>query len=230
MNNPHLAVKDVSVSYGSGRTRLLALNGVSLSFTPGCLTLVMGPSGSGKTTLLSVLGCLLSPESGDVWVMERLTANLDEEEKAALRRHSIGFIFQAFRLFKSLSALENVSLALEVAGRRGAREEALAASMLDELGVSDKAHMKPAELSGGEKQRVAIARALVGGPSILLADEPTAALDSTSGSQIMEILKRIAKKENRTVVVVSHDMRWLTLSDRSVSMQDGRVTDDSELQ
>jgi putative ABC transport system ATP-binding protein len=177
-----------------------------------------------------VLGCLLSPESGDVWVMERLTTNLNEAEKTALRRQSIGFIFQAFRLFRSLSALENVSLALEVAGRRGAPSEALAASMLDEIGLSDKAHLKPVELSGGEKQRVAIARALVGGPSILLADEPTAALDSASGSQVMEILKRIAKKENRTVVVVSHDMRWLPLSDRSISLQDGRVTGNSELQ
>jgi putative ABC transport system ATP-binding protein len=230
VSNPHLAVKDISVSYGSGRARLRALNAVSLSLTPGCLTLVTGPSGSGKTTLLSVLGCLLSPESGDVWVMERLTTNLNEAEKTALRRQSIGFIFQAFRLFRSLSALENVSLALEVAGRRGAPSEALAASMLDEIGLSDKAHLKPVELSGGEKQRVAIARALVGGPSILLADEPTAALDSASGSQVMEILKRIAKKENRTVVVVSHDMRWLPLSDRSISLQDGRVTGNSELQ
>jgi putative ABC transport system ATP-binding protein len=229
VSNPQLAVKDVSVSYGSGRARLQALREVSLSFQPGCLTLVMGPSGSGKTTLLSVLGCLLSPESGDVLVMEHLASSLTEDEKTVLRRRSIGFVFQAFRLFRSLSALENVSLALEVAGRRGSQAETPAARMLDELGLSDKAHLKPVELSGGEKQRVAIARALVDDPAIILADEPTAALDSTSGLQIMELLRRMAKKENRIVVVVSHDTRWLPLSDRTISMQDGQATDNNEL-
>lgn len=229
MSNPQLAVKDVSVSYGSGRARLQALREVSLSFQPGCLTLVMGPSGSGKTTLLSVLGCLLSPESGNVLVMEHLASSLTEDEKTVLRRRSIGFVFQAFRLFRSLSALENVSLALEVAGRRGNQAETPAGRMLDELGLSDKAHLKPVELSGGEKQRVAIARALVNDPAIILADEPTAALDSTSGLQIMELLRRMAKKENRIVVVVSHDTRWLPLSDRTISMQDGRASDNNEL-
>lgn len=229
MSNPQLAVKDVSVSYGSGRARLQALREVSLSFQPGCLTLVMGPSGSGKTTLLSVLGCLLSPQSGNVLVMEHLASSLTEDEKTVLRRRSIGFVFQAFRLFRSLSALENVSLALEVAGRRGNQAETPAGRMLDELGLSDKAHLKPVELSGGEKQRVAIARALVNDPAIILADEPTAALDSTSGLQIMELLRRMAKKENRIVVVVSHDTRWLPLSDRTISMQDGRASDNNEL-
>ncbi len=229
MNNPQLAVKNICVSYGAGRARLQALSGVSLSFQPGCLTLVMGPSGSGKTTLLSVLGCLLAPESGNVSVMEQLADTLTEDEKTTLRRQSIGFVFQAFRLFQSLSALENVSLALEVAGRRGHQAETPAARMLDEIGLSGKAHLKPVELSGGEKQRVAIARALVNNPAIILADEPTAALDSTSGTQIMELLRRTAKKENRIVVVVSHDTRWLPLSDRTISMQDGRATDGNEL-
>lgn len=221
-------MENVCVSYGSGRAALRALNGVSLGFAPGCLSLVMGPSGSGKTTLLSVLGCLLSPDSGKVWVMEQLACSLTEEDKALVRRQSIGFIFQAFRLFRSLSAVENVLLALDVSGCRGRRAEALAAQMLEEVGLSGKNQLKPVELSGGEKQRVAIARALVNNPAIILADEPTAALDSASGVQIMEILQRIARKENRVVVVVSHDARWVSLSDRTISMQDGRATIDGE--
>jgi len=219
----NLAVENVSVSYGSGRARLRALDAVSLHFEPGCLSLVMGPSGSGKTTLLSVLGCLLSPDNGKVWVMERLANSLSEDEKALLRRGSIGFIFQAFRLFKSLTALENVSLALDVSGCHGAEVEARAAQSLEEVGLSDKGHLKPVELSGGEKQRVAIARALVNNPAIILADEPTAALDSASSAQIMELLQRIAEKENRIVVVVSHDMRWVPYSDRTISMRDGHA-------
>ena len=226
MSNPYLAVENVCVSYGSGRAKLWALNEVSLDFSPGCLSLVMGPSGSGKTTLLSVLGCLLSPGTGRVWVMEQLVSGLDEDDKALLRQKCIGFIFQAFRLFKSLSALENVMLALDVSGSRGRQAEALAAHMLEDVGLPGKDHLKPIELSGGEKQRVAIARALVNSPAIVLADEPTAALDSASGGQIMEILQRIARKENRIVVVVSHDMRWVPFSDRTISMRDGQATTD----
>jgi putative ABC transport system ATP-binding protein len=160
--------------------------------------------------------------------MEQLACSLTEEDKALVRRQSIGFIFQAFRLFRSLSAVENVVLALDVSGCRGRRAEALAAQMLEEVGLSGKNQLKPVELSGGEKQRVAIARALVNNPAIILADEPTAALDSASGVQIMEILQRIARKENRVVVVVSHDARWVSLSDRTISMQDGRATIDGE--
>lgn len=221
MSNTHLAVENVCVSYGSGRAMLRALNEVSLDFVPGCLSLVMGPSGSGKTTLLSVLGCLLSPDSGNVWVMEQLATSLAEDDKALLRQQSIGFIFQAFRLFRSLSALENVLLALDVSGCRGRRAEERAARALDDVGLSGKDHLRPVELSGGEKQRVAIARALVSNPAIILADEPTAALDSASSVQIMETLQRIARKENRIVVAVSHDVRWVPMSDRTISMQDG---------
>ena len=229
MSNPHLAVENVCVSYGSGRAKLRALDQVSLDFAPGCLSLVMGPSGSGKTTLLSVLGCLLSPDSGKLWVMEQLASGFSEDNKALLRQKSVGFIFQAFRLFKSLTALENVLLALDVAGPRSRQAEALAAQMLEDIGLLGKDHLKPFELSGGEKQRVAIARALVKNPSIILADEPTAALDSASGVQIMEILQRIARKENRIVVVVSHDPRWAPFSDRTIFMQDGRATIGGEM-
>lgn len=223
-----LAVENVMVTYGAGREVLQALGGVTLAFRTGCLSLVMGPSGSGKTTLLSVLGCLLTPERGQTYVQGQLVTKLSEAERGRLRRNCIGYVFQAFRLFRSLSALENVSLALEVNGCRGRSARARAQQMLERVGVADRWRLKPNELSGGEKQRVAIARALVNDPPIILADEPTASLDSAAGEQVAGLLRRLAEADRRLVVVVSHDQRLRAYSQRTVLMRDGKVVGDSE--
>jgi putative ABC transport system ATP-binding protein len=150
-------------------------------------------------------------------------SELTEDERGEIRRKRIGYVFQAFRLFRALSALENVLIALEISGRSGRAAMEEARRSLESVGLSDKLRLKPKELSGGEKQRVAIARALINDPPILLADEPTASLDSASGGQVSEMLLNIAEKQNRLVVVVSHDQRWLDYSHRVVTLRDGRV-------
>lgn len=203
-----------------------ALTDVSLKFAESTLTLVMGPSGSGKTTLLSLLGCLLTPDTGSVFVQGANVGSCTEEERSAFRRREIGFIFQAFRLFHSLSAIENVVIKSDIAGEGRKQSEKIAVDLLASLGLDNKLHLKPDELSGGEKQRVAIARALISNPKILLADEPTASLDSQSGRQICEILRKLAQDSKHTVVIVSHDPRWARFADRTVLLEDGRVVED----
>jgi putative ABC transport system ATP-binding protein len=221
-----LAVENANVWFGSGSTRMHALADVSLSLAPSTLTLVMGPSGSGKTTLLSLLGCLLKPDTGSVFIHGANAAKCSAAERSALRRREIGFVFQAFRLFHSLSAIQNVVLKSDIAGGRRKQTQEIARDLLGRMGLGGKLHLKPDALSGGEKQRVAIARALISNPGILLADEPTAALDSKSGRQICEILRGLATEEKRTVVVVSHDPRWANFADRTVVLEDGRVAED----
>jgi ABC-type lipoprotein export system ATPase subunit len=220
-----LSVHSASVSYGTGATRIRALADVSLSFPAGELTLVTGASGSGKTTLLAVLGCLQRPDEGTVFVNGIDAGSLSENERTTLRRRNIGFIFQAFRLFHSLSALENVMLAADIAGRRNREWRQRALDLLTVFGLADRLHLKPDALSGGEKQRVAIARALLPGPLIVLADEPTASLDSKSGEKISDILVRISSEFRHIVVVVSHDPRWTELATSTVTLRDGYVTD-----
>jgi putative ABC transport system ATP-binding protein len=220
----NLAVEGVSVWYGPKNARVPALRDVSLSFVPGELTLVTGPSGSGKTTLLSLLGCLLTPDEGLVFVDGTEVGQLKERYRTRLRR-DIGFIFQAFRLFHSLPAFENVMIAAEICGERRGRAQA-ALELLGSLGLADKIELKPDQLSGGEKQRVAIARALLSDPRIVLADEPTASLDSQAGQQICKILQNLALEQKRTVVVVSHDLRWTDFAPRIVVLEDGQVVKD----
>jgi len=224
-----LAVENVRVEYGEGRAAACALEDVSVSFQPGRLTLLMGPSGSGKTTLLSVLGCLVTPQRGSVFVMNREVTRLPEQAKTELRRQKLGYVFQAFQLFRALTALENILLALELSDRRGRRALEAARAALEAVGLGDKARLLPQEMSGGEKQRVAIARALINDPPIILADEPTASLDSKSGAQVAELLLSLAEKERRLVVVVSHDDRWLPLCHRRVALQNGRLIEDEEM-
>ncbi len=216
-----LSLAGVTVGYGRGAARSLALRNVTLSFRRGKLTLVMGPSGSGKTTLLSLIGCLLAPDAGSVYVGGRDVAALGVKDRATVRRAQIGFVFQAFRLFRALSALDNVAIAGEIGGSPIAR--AAARDLLEEFGLGGKLALKPDELSGGEKQRVAIARALLRRPPILLADEPTAALDSEAGRQVLEILAGLAEQQNQTVVVVSHDPRWESYAHSVVELRDGEV-------
>jgi putative ABC transport system ATP-binding protein len=220
-----LAAHDVSVDYGRGTAAAHALSDVSLDFEAGKVTLLMGESGSGKTTLLSVLGCLRTADRGFVTVLGRNLSGSRESELVLLRRRHIGFIFQFFRLFRSLNALENVRLSQQVAGQQrggAARPE----EALEMVGLSRKMQLKPDQLSGGERQRVAIARALVKNPQILLADEPTAALDSASGSQIAELIRTSAKERGMVAVIATHDSRILHIADRIVEMRDGKVIQD----
>lgn len=223
-----LAAQGVTLTYGSGTAAVPALKDVSLRFSPGRLVLVMGPSGSGKTTLLSVLGCMLVPDQGDVAVNGQSVRVLDEAGRGDLRRTNIGYVFQAFRLFRSLSALDNLLLALDLAGERGRGATEKAVHGLEAVGLGTKARLKPAQLSGGEKQRVAIARALINDPPIVLADEPTASLDWKSGGQIAAMLLQIARERGKLVVVVTHDPRMAPFGERIVKMEDGRVIEDRE--
>ncbi len=208
---------------GEGARRVEALRGVSLSLGAGELVLLMGPSGSGKTTLLSVLGCMLTPSAGTVRVCGQSTAGLPPEELTRLRRDHIGFVFQSYHLFPTLTALDNVRLALDVRGERSYGAVVKAREALAVVGLSHKTRAYPLELSSGEQQRVAIARAIVGDASAILADEPTAALDGENGHAVMSVLAEIAKQPGRGVLVVTHDPRILPFAKRIVRIEDGRI-------
>ena len=223
MPDHFLGVEGASVFFGKGDTRVPALRDISLSFERGTLALVMGPSGSGKTTLLSMLGCLLSPDEGTVFVDGVAVNALSESRKTEIRQKKISFVFQAFRLFHSLSAIDNVAVGFEIRDPGEPRRMEMARDLLLQFGLGDKLHQEPNELSPGEKQRVAIARALAGNPPILLADEPTASLDAKAGKNICEILRNQASENGRTVVVVSHDPRWREFADRTITLCDGQV-------
>ncbi len=211
---------------GEGAGRVEALKGVDLALAGGELTLLMGPSGSGKTTLLSVLGCMLSPTAGTVRIRGHSTAGLGPEELAALRREHIGFVFQSYHLFPTLTAAENVRLALDVRGDRSALARLKARDALATVGLAERADAFPRELSGGQQQRVAIARAIVGGASLLLADEPTAALDSENGHAVMTMLAEIAKDTSRALFIVTHDPRIMPFAHRILRIEDGRIVSD----
>jgi putative ABC transport system ATP-binding protein len=226
MTRPVVEAVDVTKLLGSGAGEVQALRGVTLSLEGGQLALLMGPSGSGKTTLLSVLGCMLSPTRGTVKVLGNPTDGLDSEQLARLRRENIGFIFQSYHLFPTLNACDNVRVALDVRGERSAAAVTKAEQALDAVGLAHKAGALPRELSGGEQQRVAIARALVGKPSVILADEPTGALDSENGRAILKLLAQFAKDPSRGVLVVTHDPRILPFADRIVHIEDGRIIKD----
>jgi putative ABC transport system ATP-binding protein len=224
MTDALIEAANVTKDLGSGAAKVAALKGVSLALKGGELTLLMGPSGSGKTTLLSILGCMLTPTDGTVRVCGHSTAGAGPEDLALLRREHVGFVFQSFHLFPTLSATDNVRLALDVRGEpsRAARKKSREA--LAKVGLAHKTKSFPRELSGGEQQRVAIARALVGNPSIILADEPTAALDGENGQAIMKILAEIAQEREHAVLIVTHDPRLLPFADRVVHIEDGRIT------
>jgi putative ABC transport system ATP-binding protein len=226
MTIPVLEAIDVVKFLGAGAGRVEALKGVNLSLSGGELVLLMGPSGSGKTTLLSVLGCILSPSEGSVRVRGHDTTGLQPEELSRLRRDYIGFVFQSYHLFPALTAIDNVWLALDVRRERSRRAIAKAREALAIVGLSHKVNALPLQLSSGEQQRVAIARAIVANPSIVLADEPTAALDSDNGYAIMSILAEIAKNSGRGVLVVTHDPRILPFANRIVRIEDGRIVDE----
>ena len=213
----------VAKDLGHGAGQIRALKGVDLALKGGQLTLLMGPSGSGKTTLLSILGCMLTPTEGTVRVRGDSIAGKNPEDLAKLRRENIGFVFQSYHLFPTLSAADNVRLALDVRGETGRDATDKARAALDRVGLSNKIKNYPRQLSGGEQQRVAIARAVVGDPSVILADEPTAALDTENGKAIMGILATIAKDPGRGVLVVTHDPRLVPFADRIIHIEDGLI-------
>lgn len=209
--------------YGNGASAFSALSDVDLEVRAGELTLLMGPSGSGKTTLLSILGCILRASGGSLEILGQQVEALPEKELPRIRREAIGFVFQGFNLFPALTALENVALALDVRGTGRAKADERAAELIRDVGLEQKGKSYPADLSGGQKQRVAIARALAGDPPIVLADEPTAALDSTSGKNVIELLRRLAHEHGRAVVMVTHDPRVLSYGDRIIHLEDGQI-------
>ncbi len=223
---PVLEATDIIKELGQGAGLVRALKGVSVSLNPGELTLLMGPSGSGKTTLLSILGCILGPTSGSIRVAGTSTANLGPEALAEVRRRHIGFVFQSYNLFPTLNAEENVRLALDVRGRRGRLAADQAREALTKVGLSHKFKSYPGNMSGGEQQRVAVARALASAPSLLLADEPTAALDSENGQSVMQLLSEIAKDKSHAVLAVTHDHRTLPYADRIIHIEDGLIVAD----
>ena len=190
MTQTMIEAADIRMALGEGAGRIDALKGIDLSLAGGELTLLMGPSGSGKTTLLSVLGCMLSPTGGGVNIRGRSTTGLDAEQLAQVRRENVGFVFQSYHLFPTLTAAENVRLALDVRGDRSGWRGSRRSNALATVGLAHKANAFPRELSGGEQQRVAVARAIVGDASVILADEPTAALDSENGHAVMTCWRR----------------------------------------
>jgi putative ABC transport system ATP-binding protein len=227
MTGPVLEAIDIGKFLGIGAGKFQALNAVNLAIAGGELTLLMGPSGSGKTTLLSILGCMLTPSSGTVRVHDHSTTGKKPEQLAKLRRDYIGFVFQSYHLFPTLTAIDNVRIALDIRGENAKQSTQKAAEVLAIVGLENKAGSYPRELSGGEQQRVAIARAIVGDPSVILADEPTAALDAENGRAVMSVLAQIAKDPARGVLVVTHDPRIVEFADRIVSIEDGRIISDS---
>ncbi len=220
---PVLVAENVVKELGSGAGLVIALKGVSLELVPGELTLLMGPSGSGKTTLLSILGCIMAPTSGTLTIAGRQIAGLGPEELAKIRRDHIGFIFQSYNLFPTLNAIENVRIALDVRGITGFAATSRAEEVLRDVGLGHRLTNYPGNLSGGEQQRVAVARAIASSPDIVLADEPTAALDSENGHAVMALLSRIAKEQQRSVLAVTHDPRTLGYADRVVRIEDGKI-------
>ena len=213
----------IGKTYGSGETAVAALSNASLDIHPGEVTLIEGPSGSGKTTLISILGLLLTPSSGEVWLEGRDVAGLGERALPALRARSFGFVFQGFNLFPALSALENVAIAIRMKQPRARNADACARRLLERVGLGPRMHHLPGDLSGGQKQRVAIARALGGDPPILIGDEPTAALDTRTALTVMELLRALATEQRRAVVVVTHDPRLERFADRIVHVEDGAI-------
>lgn len=216
-----IVARDVEMVFQSKAESFQALKNIELEVRPGDIQLLMGPSGSGKTTLLSILAGLLAPSAGSVHLLGQEITKLSREKLAQFRLENIGFIFQNFNLFPALTAVENVEVALNIKGIRGQASRQQAQVLLEQVGVGDKANQKPSDLSGGQKQRVAVARAIAGNPQLIMADEPTAALDSRSGHTVISLLRSLAKEQGCTVLMVTHDPRIIDIADRVAYLEDG---------
>jgi putative ABC transport system ATP-binding protein len=220
---PFLFARDITKSFQEGRIPVLVLRGISLALERGEILSLEGPSGSGKTTLLSILGCILTPTSGSLSINGEMIDPSKPLRLPAVRKRMVGFVFQQFNLFPALTARENVEYALNIRGQtgRGARSEA--ERMLDEVGLADRKDFLPRDLSGGQKQRVAIARSLVGDIPLILADEPTANLDTQTGEQILTLFRNLAKESNRALLIVTHDPKVRSITDRTLVIRDGLI-------
>lgn len=228
--DPPLIGRNLRREFGEGETRAVALDGVSVEIGSGQMALLMGPSGSGKSTLLAILSGLLSPTSGEVLALGQKLWSMSEVEREQFRLRYCGFIFQGYNLFSALTAKQQLEMIVEW-GECGSRREASrrADEMLELLGLGRKKHLRPAELSGGEKQRVAIGRALIKRPRFLFADEPTSALDWAHGEQVIELLRTAAHDTGATVLCVAHDARIVPYADKVFYLEDGRLQDNEEL-
>jgi len=224
--NSILRASGITKVLGTGAGEIKVLKGIDLELRPGELTLLMGPSGSGKTTLLSILGCILTPTTGALEIAGQSTNGLGPEGLADLRRRHVGFVFQSYNLFPTLTATQNLMLALDLRGITGKEAADYATRALAEVGLTHRAQAFPGQMSGGEKQRVAIARALAGASSVILADEPTAALDAENGKGVMALLAEVAKDKTRAVLAVTHDHRTLAYADRIIRIEDGHIVAD----
>jgi putative ABC transport system ATP-binding protein len=216
-----IIAEGVEMAFQSGKQHFQVLKGIDLVIKSGDIQLLMGPSGSGKTTLLSILAGLLSPTEGHVSLLGKEITRMSREKLANFRLHNIGFIFQGFNLFPALTASENVELVLNFKGINGLIGRKQAKLLLEQVGLGSHANQKPSDLSGGQKQRVAIARALAGNPQLIMADEPTAALDSQSGHNVIQLLRTLAKEQGCTVLMVTHDPRLIDVADRVAYLEDG---------
>jgi putative ABC transport system ATP-binding protein len=218
-----LAATSMTKTFAEGREQVEVLKGVSIALERGEIVSLEGPSGSGKTTLLSILGCILTPTAGQLMIDGQEVDYRAPRALPAIRRKSIGFVFQQFNLFPALTALENVEYALNIKGHKGREARVAAERAISSVGLSDRSHFLPRDLSGGQKQRVAVARALAGTPPVLLADEPTANLDSSVGMQVLELFRALAKQHACALLIVTHDPRVRAIVDRVEQIRDGRI-------
>jgi len=226
---PVVSIENLNHYFGKGSLRKQILFNISLEIQPGEIVLMTGPSGSGKTTLLTLMGGLRSPQEGSLKILGEELAGATKNQLVEVRRN-IGYIFQAHNLLKCLTARQNVQMSLELHPEFSSEEAAAkSAAMLEAVGLGERVNYYPDSLSGGQKQRVAIARALVSHPKLVLADEPTAALDSKSGRDVVELMQRLAKEQGCTILMVTHDNRILDIADRIVHMEDGRLKNDAAL-
>ena len=218
-----ISAQGLEMVYRSGMQRIQVLQGINLSVSRGQIQFLMGPSGSGKTTLLSILSGLMTPTAGTVHLLGREITRLSRSQLSRFRLENIGFVFQGFNLFPALTAAENVEVALNLKGCRGKNARHQSQILLETVGLGDKAKVLPRDLSGGQKQRVAIARALAGNPPLIMADEPTASLDSESGQAIIGLLQQLAQERHATVLIVTHDHRIVHAADDILYMEDGQL-------
>ncbi len=223
-----LEMKDISKIYEMGTEKVVALDRVNLTINKGEFVSILGPSGSGKSTLMNIIGCLDTPTMGEYTLSGQKVAGLDEKELARIRNKEIGFIFQSFQLLPRLSAAQNVELPLIYSGVNSSRRKEISKEILTKVGLGDKVNNLPTQLSGGQQQRVAIARAISTEPSILLADEPTGALDQETGIKILEFFKEL-HNEGRTIIMITHDKSIAQYGDRIVNIVDGKMTESGEL-
>lgn len=223
-----LEAVNIHKSFREGRESVEVLKGISLGLERGEIVALEGPSGSGKTTLLSIIGCILTPTAGELHIDGKRLALDKRADLAAIRRKNIGFVFQQFNLFPALTARENVEYSLNVKGWQGKKARVEATRVLEAVELATHLNYLPRDMSGGQKQRVAIARALAGSPPLLLADEPTANLDSVVGMQVLELFRELAKRENRGLLIVTHDHKVRTICDRVLRIDSGRLLDEPE--